>query len=332
MKRNARAPKGNYLVAGSTGLMGTTALLRLRDRDGIAVRATVHHKKPFVEGSNISYIRADLTKREDCERIVRDIDYVLMFAGVLSTAPVLAKDPLSHITGNMVMNSRMLEAAFSAGVKKFLWLSSTTGYPESEKRLKEADMFTGDPPGGYFYTGWMTRYTETLCRMYSTKMPRKMAAVVLRPSTIYGEYEGFDLERCHFLPALVRKVVDRQNPLEVWGTGKTRRDLVYCDDVFDACLLGLEKINVFNVFNIGSGAATSVNDILDMILAADSYRDAKIIHAPSRSSSPKERIIDTAKAERLLGFRAKTRLKEGVAKLVKFYRSHGPHPAARAKW
>ena len=226
---------GNYLVAGSAGLMGTTALLRLKDAPGVNVKAVYHRRGPRVSADNIAHVQADLRNVDACKKVAEGIDYVFMFAAVLSTAPVIARNPVSHITSNLIMNAQMLEASYFAGVKKFVWLSSSTGYPESRHPLKEDDMFAGNPPDVYFSVGWMSRYTEVLCRMYSTKLKNPMPVVILRPTTIYGEYEGFDFEKCHMLPALVRRVCDREDPLVVWGDGQNRRLSKYKDIFSNLC-------------------------------------------------------------------------------------------------
>lgn len=301
--------------------MGSTALLRLSNLPGVNVRA-VDIKEPKIAATNISFVRADLRNLEECQRVVKDIDYVLMFAAILSTAPVMAKNPVSHITTNVIINSQILEAAYFADVKKFLWLSSTTGYPSKEGILKEEDMFCGDPPDTYFSVGWMSRYTETLCRMYATKLKKSMPTVILRPTNIYGDYEDFHFETSHVLPALVRRVVERQRPIEVWGTGEQRRDLIYADDVFDACLLSLQKVNNFDVFNIGSGKEYSVKELLQMILAGDNFTDAEIVYNTAKPSAINKRSIDCTKAEEVLGFKAKTPLRDGIARVIEWYKNN----------
>jgi len=308
------------LIAGATGLMGTTALLRFKNYQGVSVRATYHKKEPFIFGDNISYVKADLRNFDDCKKVVKGVDFVLMFAAVLSTAPVIAKNPVSHITSNLTMNAQMLEASYFAGVKKFIWLSSSTGYPESQHALSEDHMFTADPPDVHFSVGWMSRYTEVLCRMYATKMKSKMPCLILRPTTIYGEYEGFDLERCHMLPALVKRVCDREDPLVVWGNGQDSRDLIYCEDVFDACLLAMQKLETFDVFNLGSGRQYTVDEILELIIEISGFRDARVEHDTSKPSTVKKRLTDLTKAQRELGFRARTDIRRGIERLVNFYR------------
>ncbi|MFH1996539.1 MAG: NAD-dependent epimerase/dehydratase family protein [Candidatus Omnitrophota bacterium] len=314
--------RGNYLVAGATGLMGTTALLRLKDVTGVHVRAVYHTRKPKILADNISYIKADLRDLDECRKAVEGIDHLLMFAAVLSTAPMMARDPVSHVTSTLIMNARMLQAAYFARVKKFLWLSSSTGYPLKERPLSEDDMFAGDPPDSYFSVGWMSRYAETLCRMYATKLKNPMRIVVLRPTTIYGEHEDFHFETCHMLPALVRKVSERQRPIEVWGTGDNRRDLIYADDMFDACLSALETAEQYDVFNVGFGKQYSVNELLKLIIEIDGFTGAEVIHDTSKPTAIFARETDCTKAKKVLGFEPKTSIEEGIAKMLRWYKEH----------
>lgn len=314
--------KGNCLVAGSTGMMGTTALLRLKENSDVSVRAIYHNRPPKIKSENITYVQADLRNFDDCKDVMKEIDYVFMFAANLSTSPVVAKNPISHVTENMIMNAQMLEAAYHEGVEKFLWLSSSTGYPATEKTLKEEDMFKGDPPDNYYSVGWMSRYTEILCNMYSTKLKNPLKTVILRPSTIYGEYESFDFDKSHVLPALIRRVVERQKPLVVWGTGEKSRDLIYSDDVFDACLLALEKVEDFDVFNIGYGKEYSINQLLGKIIKLDNFKDAKIVYDKTKPTSVSKISIDFSKAEKVLGFKPKTSIEDGISKMIEYYREN----------
>lgn len=312
----------NVLVTGGTGLVGVNLIKRLLAL-GANIRATIHRKDPIIIDERIDYLRCDLTKMEDCKKAVDGIDYVFHCAANSSGAATIEKSPLVHVTPNILMNSQILEAAYFAKVKKFLWISSTTGYPPSGDRpIKEDEMFDGDPYEKYFFAGWMKRYTEILCRMYSEKLPNPMATVVLRPTNIYGEFDDFEFETSHVLPALIRKVAERQNPIEVWGTGNDIRDLIYVDDFVDAVLLSMKKIESYNPINIGLGKTYSVKEILRMILEIDNYTDAKIVFNPSKPSMIPIRAIDTNKAENVLGFRAKTELREGIKKTIEWYRKY----------
>ncbi len=312
--------KKNILVAGGTGFIGTNLIIKLLSL-GANVRATTHIKDPVIIDDRIEYTRCDLLKMDDCKRVVDGMDYVFLCAANTSGAAVMASTPLVHVTPNLIMNAQMLEAAYFARVKKFVWLSSNAVYPPSADRsVKEEEIFDGDPYDTYFGVAWMKRYTEILCRMYSEKLKNPMTTVVLRPSNIYGPYDDFDFATSHVMAALIRRVVERHDPIEVWGTGNDVRDLIYIDDFIEAMLLAAEEIETYNPINIGLGKGYSLKEILQIILEVDGYTDARIKYDPSKPSMIPVRLIDTTKAEKVLRFKAKTNLRTGVKKTVEWYR------------
>jgi len=308
------------LVAGGAGFVGANVINRLLSL-GADVRATVHRKDPVILDKRIKYLKCDLTRMEDCQKAVRGRDYVFLCAASTSGAAVIASTPLIHVTPNVLMNSQMLEAAYFAKVKKFVWLSSNAAYPPTGDRpVKEDEMFDGDPYETYFGVGWMKRYTEILCRMYSEKLKNPMPTVVIRPSNIYGPYDDFDFATSHVMAALIRRVVERQNPFEVWGTGDDIRDWIYIDDFIDALMLATENIDSYNPINIGLGKGYSIKNALQMMLEIDGYTDAQVIFDPSKPSMIPIRLIDISKAESFLGFKPKTSLREGIKKTIAWYR------------
>ena len=216
----------------------------------------------------------------------------------------------------------MLEAAYQAGVEKFLWLSSATAYPPKVAPLKEDEMFSADPSDGYFPLGWTTRYIETLCRMYATKLKKKMTSIILRLSAIYGEHGDFDLTTCHVLPALIRRVIERHNPLVIWGGGQVRRDFIYVGDVVEACLLALKKIDGFQEFNVGLGKSYSVKELLSLILEIDNYSSAQVVFDQSKSVEVPSISIDCTKIKQVMGFQASTTLREGITKTINWFKEN----------
>jgi GDP-L-fucose synthase len=308
------------LVAGGSGFVGINLIIKLLE-SGSKVRATIHEQEPVLNDPRIEYIKCDLTETGDCERAVKDIDYVFMCAASTSGAAVIAATPLVHVTPNIVMNARLLEAAYHAHVKKFIFLSSNAAYPPSGDRpVREDEMYDGDPYEAYFGVGWMKRYTEILCRMYAEKLKNPMKTVVLRPSNIYGPYDKYDFATSHVMAALVRKVVERQDPLEVWGTGKDVRDWIYIDDFIEAVMLAAEKADSFNPLNIGLGEGHTIEEALQIMLEVDGYTSARIVTNVSKPSMIPVRLIDTTRAKEVLGFKARTGLREGISKTIDWYR------------
>ncbi len=309
----------NMLVAGGAGFVGANLIDRLLSL-GVNVRATLYREPPIIEDKRVEYVWCDLTKMEDCKRVVSGVDYVFMCAANTSGAAVIRSTPLVHVTPNIVMNSQLLEATYFAKVKKVVCISSSVVYPSGDISMKEDKGLVGDPDEVYFGAGWMKRYTEILCRLYSEKLKPPMATVVLRPANIYGRYDKFDFETSHVLAALIRRVVDRHNPIEVWGTGDDVRDWIYIDDFIDAVILATEKVETYNPINVASGRGYSIKQALKIIMDVDGYTNAKIVFDPSKPSTIPIRLLDTAKAEAILGFRAKTGLDEGIRKTIEWYR------------
>lgn len=314
--QQAEIAPGLYTVAGAAGLMGTAALRRLHGAPGVSVRAVYHRRRPVIEVDTIEPVQADLRDEEACRSVCAGADYVFMFAGILSTAAVLARDPVAHIVDNVAMTTRMMQAAYESRVKRFVWLSSSTGYPQQESPLTEDDMFRADPPAGYFAVGWYSRYIEKLAQHYAQHVPHPLQVVMLRPTTIYGEYESFDLDECHMLPALVRKTIERMNPLEVWGDGEQRRDLIYADDVLTACLLAMQRSEPYQVYNVGAGAQYRIKDLLRTIIEQDGFANAQVEYRMDRPSAPVRRELDLTRSRAVLGFRPQTSIEDGIRRMI----------------
>lgn len=308
------------LVAGASGLIGSNLLLRLLD-EGATVRATLHRKDPVIVDSRIEYVRCDLTSGADCRRAVEGMQQVYLCAANTSGAAMIAATPMIHVTPNILINAQMLEAAYEAGVEKFIWLGSTVAYPNSDQPMTEDQVLTGEPFEKYYYAGWAKRFMEVLCRMYGEKLPRPMTTIVLRPTNVYGPRDDFEFATSHVIPALIRKSIERWDPIEVWGDGSEVRDALYVDDMVEAMVLAGTRLDRYATINIGLGKGHSVRELLGLITELDGYSDAKIKYDPSKPTMIPIRLIDTTKAESLLGFRARVDIREGLRRTIEWYRS-----------
>lgn len=307
------------LVAGGAGFIGTNLILELLKRK-VKVRATIHKKLPQIKNSKIEFIKADLTNPSSCAKAVKGIDYVFMAAANTSGAAVIEKTPLVHVTPNVIMNSLMLEASHKAGVKKFLFISSNTVYPLTDYPVKETDV-NYSLYDKYFPVGWMKLFTEKMCEMYATKIKNLMLTIVIRPGNIYGPFDHFDSENSHVVPALIRKVVERSNPLEVWGDGKDIKDFIYVEDLVEGLVLAMEKINQFDQVNIGGGKPITIRQVLKTILKIDDFKNPKIVFNNSKPTMIPIRLINISKAREILDFIPKSSLKVGIKKTVSWYKA-----------
>jgi len=307
------------LVAGGSGLIGSNLVGRLL-AEGALVRATFHRKAPVIRDDRVEFIQCDLTRPEDCRKAVRGIQHVHLCAAATSGAATIAATPMIHVTPNVIINSQMLEAAYETEVEKFIWLGSTVAYPESNRPMKEEQILDGEPFEKYYYAGWAKRFMEVLCRMYGEKLPKKMATIVLRPTNVYGPHDDFEFATSHVIPALIRKSVERWDPMEVWGDGGEVRDVIYVDDMVEAMIRAAAKLTSYTTLNVGLGKGYTVNEILHCILEQDGFADANIRFDRSKPTMIPFRLVDTSKAIEVLDFQAKIDLREGITRTLDWYR------------
>lgn len=308
----------NVVVTGGAGFIGVNLITRLLDL-GANVTATLHAKPAVLKDPRIRYVRCDLRRSDDCMSAVSGADFVFMCAAQTSGAAIIAKTPLVHLTPNVLMNVSMLDAAYRAGIKKFLFISSNVVYPLTDHAVKE-DEVTNEFYEKYFIAAWMKRFTEIVCEMYATKIAKPMDVCIVRPANIYGEFDDFEWETSHVIPALIRKVVERHNPLEVWGDGHDLKEFIYVQDFIDGMLLAMEKIEGFDPINIAAGHPYTVRDVVKALLKIDGYEDAEVVFDTSKPTMVPKRLIDISKARNQLGFETKVSLEDGLARTVAWYR------------
>ncbi|HTR86843.1 MAG TPA: NAD-dependent epimerase/dehydratase family protein [Reyranella sp.] len=312
----------NVLITGGAGFIGTNLALRLAG-EGAKLRLTVHDKPLQAPFPGADVIKVDLRRAEDCARAVAGMDYVFICSAQTSGAAAIRATPLIHVTPNVLINALMLEAAYQAKVRKVLFISSGAAYPDTGARpVAEPEMFNGDPVDVYFFAGWMKRYAEVLCRTYAEKVNPPMPTVAIRGSNVYGPYDKYDFAVSHVTAALVRRVVERQEPMEVWGTGEDIRDLIYIDDFVEGMLAAFASDKPYLAVNICSGEGHKVRQILETILEADGYREADVRFDPSRPSTVPVRLMDNKLARDTLGFSPRIPLKEGLRRTIAWYRAN----------
>lgn len=308
------------LVCGGAGFIGTNLLQALLPT-GAKLFATIHKSPPQIKSKQITFVKADLTRKSDCIKVTKGMDFVFMCAAVTSGAGVIEKTPLVHVTPNVIMNSLLLESAHRAGVKKFLFISSNTVYPLTDFPVKETDI-NYDLYEKYFPVAWMKLFSEKLCEMYSTKIKDPMTTIVVRPGNVYGPFDDFDWETSHVIPALIRKVVERHNPLEVWGDGKDVKDFIYVEDLVDGLIKVMSSVDRFDIFNIGGGKPLTVRKILKVILKEEGFENASIVYNNAKPTMIPKRLININRVKRELGFMPTTSLENGILKTVMWYKKN----------
>jgi GDP-L-fucose synthase len=229
--------------------------------------------------------------------------------------------PLLHVTPNVIINALTMEKAYKEGVKKFIFLSSSTIYPESgERAVRETDNIYESIYKTYFPVGWMKRYAEVLCKMYSEILINPMQTVIVRPANLYGPHDKYDLDKCHVTPASIIKVATRLDPIPVWGDGTEIRDLLYVEDFCEALQLIMEKEEAHEIYNVGSNKGYSVNEVIGYLKEIEGL-ESPIDYVNNKAPMIPTRLIDSYKIFYTLGWEAKTSIKEGLEKTLNWYKS-----------
>jgi GDP-L-fucose synthase len=216
------------------------------------------------------------------------------------------------------MNTQLLSAAYENNVKKYCFISSNTVYPLTDSAVSEEDV-NYDLFEKYFVVGWMKIFSEKMCEMYSTKISKPMATLVVRPGNLFGPFDKFSKSESKVVASLIRKVLEGQSPLEVWGDGNDIKDFLFIDDFISGLLQSFTINKNFDVFNIASGNQTSVRELLNIILRVTQKMNLDVRFDSTMPTMIPKRMIDISKVVKEVGWKPEISLESGIEKTVKWY-------------
>ncbi len=312
-------------VLGGTGLIGRHLIAALREAD-MPVVATAN-RRPAFELQGVEWRQADLTVPDAARAASRGSRSLVICAGRLSTAAELKRDPVGSVTTTLRIGINALEAAAAEGVERVVLVSSTTGYPPGAGPKREDMMFAGDPPGDWFGVGWVHRFLEKQLDWYC-RLERIGPGIALRPTLVYGPHDDFDPASAHFVPSFIRRVVEREKPIEIWGDGSQSRNLIHAADVASAIVAALQdKAPGYAAYNVSALRGSSVKEVLTTLVELDRFDDAEIVYRPERASGAAALDVSAEAFSARYGWRPAMSLRDGLAGTLAWYRS--AYPSAR---
>ena len=317
------------LVTGGTGFVGSHIVDRLLEA-GAQVRAPIHSRSLHTSDGAIELINADLTQPDHCLKCCEDVDYVFHAAGSVGAAGVSENHALNSIALNLTLTANILQAASAAGVKRILLFSSSTAYPPAQHPVKEEEFWSGEPFAPYHGYAWMRRYVEKLAEYVHSSSNLNVA--IVRPGAVYGPRDNFDLATCHVVPALIRKIVEGLNPLQVWGDGNDIRDLLHIDDLARGCLLAIEKKADCDPVNIAYGSGVSVRELVDIIVEEAGNPKIGVEFDSDKPSALPIRLIDIDKAGKELGFKPRISIQEGIRNSINWYKANSSNGVSKVNF
>lgn len=307
-------------VAGATGLIGRHVVEALADRGGEPVVATYRSRAPF-SAEGVRWVQCDFNDRVQASHAFAGCDAVVLCVGRVSTSAVLRDEPVESVLDNLRIVTNAMEAAARSKTRRVVLVSSCTGYPPATELLEEHRYDTGDPPGHWFGVGWMHRYLEKQLEWYVRTLGWLESGIVLRPTLVYGPYDDFDPKTGHFLPSLVRRVVERANPIRLAGDGTQTRNLIHARDLAGAVKTVLRPEPGFRAFNVATPDEVSVRSILQALLEADGFQDA-VVELEGQNLGPAMLRVSGRRFMETTGWRPATSIQGGLTELLAWYRAN----------
>lgn len=223
------------------------------------------------------------------------------------------KRPADYYYENIVMNTHVLHAAFKSGVKKLLTLMGGCSYPsKAASPISEDQMWNGYPQ--IESAGYSVAKKMLLVQSWAYRQQHGFNSVVLVPGNLYGEWDNFNLEQSHVIPALIRKYIEArdagQPEVIALGTGKPTRDFVYAGDVAATLPWFLAHYDSSEPVNISSGTRTSIRELAESIKEATGYQ-GRIVWDTTKPDGQMDKIFDVTKL-RSLGLSCSTPLLDGL--------------------
>ena len=311
MAANAYWQNKRVLVTGGAGFLGSHVVSLLKKKGAAEIRVPRSGKN-------------DLTVRENCRAAVKGIDSIIHLAARVGGIAFNDAKPADIVRDNLLMGVQLMEAARLAGVSKFVTAGTTCCYPRiTPIPFKEDDLWNGYPEEITAPYGIAKKMLLVQGQAYRKQYA--FNAIFLLPVNLYGPGDHFESEYSHVIPALIKKTVDAKKAgrkqVTVWGTGRATREFLYVEDAAEGILLAAEKYDSPEPVNLGSGIETSIMTVVETISKIVGYK-GKIVWDKSRPDGQPRRCVDTGRARRAFGFKAKTGLREGLARTIAWYLKH----------
>src|SRR5439155_5153581 len=304
------------LVTGGTGMIGRF-LVELLIAQGARVRIA-SLDDPSRAHPEAEFLRMDLTHYENCLKACDRMEYVLHLAGIKGSPLMTATRPASFFVPTITFNTLMMEAARKTGVKRYLYTSSIGVYAPAE-RFYEDDVWKTFPSDNDRFAGWAKRMGELQAEAYKIEHGWGEIAIV-RPANVYGPYDNFDPRNAMVIPSLIRRAMDGENPLLIWGDGSPIRDFIHAKDVARGMLLAGERAPGCWPINLGSGTGSSIRRIVEIIVE-HLKKKPEIVWDTTKRSGDQIRLMDISRA-RSIGFEPSIPIEKGIPEVMDWYDQH----------
>jgi len=301
------------LVTGAAGFIGSNLvpeLLKLGHSALILDNFSNSRRQNLPSSPGVTICKGDVTVYDDVVNAVKQSDVVFHMAGQLGNVLSMER-PQTNLITNVVGTINLLQACHEQNLKQIVFSSSSAIFGET-KYIPVDEAHPKDPMSPY---GLSKYAAEQYCLILGAEYGLRVAC--LRYFNVYGVLQHFN-PYGNVLPIFAEKVMAGE-PLTIYGDGEQTRDFIEVSDIVRANILAMQ-CEANGVFNIGTGVATTVNQLAKIVIeAAD--KDVEIKYAPARSGEVQDSVATIAKASKELDFQPSVSINEGVRNYIACFNS-----------
>jgi GDP-L-fucose synthase len=247
-------------------------------------------------------------------------DYVFLAAAKVGGIVANNTYPAEFIYDNLMIELNIIHQSYLNKVKKLLFLGSSCIYPKlAPQPIKEDYLLSGKLESTNEPYAIAKIAGLKLCESYNRQYGTNFIAVM--PTNLYGPNDNFNLQNSHVLPALLRKMheakIANSPEVEIWGTGKARREFLHVDDLADACFFLMCHYDGSEIINIGVGEDITIHDLASLIKKVVGYPGTFKYNTSIPDGTP-QKLLDVSRLHNV-GWKAKISLEEGIKRTYQFF-------------
>jgi GDP-L-fucose synthase len=302
--------KSKIFVTGHKGLVGSAVVRRLK---------YFGYKKILI----IDKKKLDLRNQHQVLNFFKKnkIDAVINAAGKVGGIYANSTYKADFIYDNLSIQNNIIHACFVRKVKSLIFLGSSCIYPRNSKQpIKEKYLLKGELEKTNEPYAIAKIAGIKMCQSYNFQY--KTNYKCLMPCNLYGPNDNYNLQTSHFFPALIAKAIkakkSKKKQIILWGSGKPKRELMYVDDLADACIYFMNKKTKESLINVGAGYDLSILSYAKFILKKLNLK-CKIILDKSKLDGTPRKIIDSSVAKKY-GWFPKINLDKGFDLTIRSYK------------
>jgi GDP-L-fucose synthase len=300
----------SVLVTGGSGFLGYHVVAELQ-RHG-ATRIHTPRSKEF-----------DLRDKDQVKACLQRFqpEIILHLAAVVGGIGANRKHPGSFFYDNATMGIHLMEEARLFGVAKMTAVGTICAYPKfTPVPFREEELWNGYPEETNAPYGLAKKMLLVQSQAY--RQEYGFDSIYLLPVNLYGPRDNFNPESSHVIPALIRKAIEARESgaaeMVCWGTGSATREFLYVDDCARGIVMATERYNGSEPVNLGSGMEISIKDLSQQIADLCGFKGRLVWDATKPDGQPR-RCLNTQRAEKLFGFKARTAFADGLRTTIDWY-------------